>query len=179
MAVELQLRRDTAGNIGSQNPLQGEVWMDTSANRLLLGTGAALPLPGVVPVGIPMSPNGATSYFAWSEVLVNLTSGSSQAFTLQLPSAAGQAIIFALACIVTTSIIGVPSFGIGTTSSSGSNPTNFGNSIAIAKGTQAEGIGYPAAYYGGNLYVNATSGTFTAGQVRISALILVVLPPTQ
>lgn len=39
MSVVLQIRRDSTSNIGTQVGQQGELWMDTTATRLLLGDG--------------------------------------------------------------------------------------------------------------------------------------------
>jgi len=186
MADQVQIRRNTTAGLGTFAAAPGELVADTTKNALYLGNGSTQP---GVPVGIPMSPDGAMAYYAWVEGTVTLTAAAYTSITLPtLPGSAYQAIISAIACRVISVAVGsgATSFGIGMTYAGEANPpspdlTHFGGSIPLTASQTNEGIGSPVSYYQGttSFYVNATSGIFVAGSViRISALALIVTPPT-
>lgn len=180
MAVELQLRRDTAANIGTNAPLQGELWMDTTNNRLLLGTGLSSPSPSVVPVGIPSSPSGAVAQYVWIEQSVTLTASTTVTFTITLPTRYYAGSVFALASRIETTIggSGVTGYEIGNSSSA----ADWGSVSGLTAGQAGGGNGTPRGLYSGGPTFNISpvgGTTFAAGGViKIAALVLLVVPPT-
>jgi Major tropism determinant N-terminal domain len=188
MSVQVQWRRGTALQVAGFKGAAGEIAVDTTNNRVVVQDGATtggFSAAKLTDVPLSPSPNGAVAEFTWVEQTVTLSSGSSVSFTLSgMPSYSG--ILFGISARVTTAITGsggINGFGIGT-ANSGSNGYNLGNDIGLNAGTTSNGTSTPG-YIGNSttLYVNAMTGsgslggTFSGGVVRLSALVLTILPP--
>ncbi|HXW72385.1 MAG TPA: hypothetical protein VEK34_13240 [Methylocella sp.] len=188
MSVQVQLRRDTATNIvNAPTGAQGELWVDTTNWRVIVNDNATTgghPAAKLSEVPVGPSSNGATASFAWVEQAVTL-SGSSTTFTLSgMPSYS--AILMGISCRVTTAITGTGGIsGFGIDYATGGSGYNLSNNIGLTTGTTANGASLPN--YVGNstsLNINAMTssghlgGAFAAGVVRVSALVMTILPPT-
>lgn len=176
MSVQVKHRREAASYLdASFVGVQGELVVDTTNNRVRVCDGSAIgghPAARLSEVPVAPSAHGATARLSWVEQSIDL-SGTDVSFTLGMPSYS--AILLALACRVTTTVVGCADFRIGTTAGG----AEFANGIGTAVGSTSNGVGNPIGYYGGNLHITPSGGAanFSAGQVRISALVLTVLPP--
>ena len=182
MSVQVQLRRDSASNIGAVAGAQGEVWVDTTNNRLRVNDGAKqggwAPLgksPATIVEGIDGTGavHGGNIQFACAEELLSGLSGASVASTISFPN---QCLIIGVSCRVVTAITGATSFEIGRT---GGAVSEFGT-IGITAGTTNSGIlGNPNGNYAATtVTLTAVGGSFTAGAVRIQLNYILLNPPT-
>ena len=104
---------------------------------------------------------GASIQFGLLETLVTL-SGSSTTAAVPIPA---NCIVFSVGMRVVATVTGAPSFGVGVSG----NLTQFGSTLAIGSGSTNYGLIGPTAFYVATpLLVTATSGSFTAGSVRLS-----------
>lgn len=175
MSVIVQLRRDTAANIAAATPAQGEVWVNTTANRLVVGDGTT---PGGIPVAKlsevsgAVGPNGSALSLALVEITVPGLSGTSVTVSAAIPAGA---IVVACAARVITTITGASSFSLGYTGSTSA----FGSGIGTGVGTTAEGAIVPAPFASAtNVILTSSGGSFSGGAVRLSVQYLSVTPPT-
>jgi hypothetical protein len=175
MSIQVKRRREAMSFLSSYIGAPGELLVDTTNNRILVQDGATAGGWPVAKLGeaVAPSPNGATAQRTWIEQDVTL-SGASVTFTLSLPSYS--CILYGIACRVTTAIGGATSFEIGSTAGG----SQFASGIGVAVGSMANGNG-PVGYYGSGqtLYITPVGGAanFSAGAVRLSALIETVYPP--
>lgn len=99
-------------------------------------------------------------------------SGGSVASTIQIPN---RALCFGVGIRVTQAITGAPSFGVGVSG----ELTKFGATLGVALGTTSVGAVNPTVFYSPTgLLVTPTSGSFTAGKVRLSIWVVTFLPST-
>jgi Major tropism determinant N-terminal domain len=180
MSVQVKRRRDTAANIAAFTPAQGEIIVDTTNNRMIVGDGAtaggfSAAKPSEVLTGttaltqVAQGPNGAAIQFQVIEQTVTL-SGASTVAGAPIPA---NCIVFAVGMRVLTAVTGAPSFGVGVSG----NATQFGGALNVAAGSTNYGIIGPiGVYLATNLIVTATSGSFTGGQLRLSLKIMLVQP---
>jgi Major tropism determinant N-terminal domain len=119
---------------------------------------------------VVQGPSGSSIKYAILEQLLTL-SGSSTTSTIQIPTGA---VVFAVGSRTVTAVTGAPSYGVGVTG----NTTQFGGSLGVSAGSSNIGVIGPTAYYSPtNIVVTATSGSFTAGQVRIAIQYALLTPP--
>lgn len=117
------------------------------------------------------SANGATIQVGVLEQLVTLN-GASTTSTIQIPN---RAIVLAVSSRTVTAVTGAPSFGVGVAG----NTTQFGGSLGAAAGATNVGVIGPTAFYAATpIVITATSGSFSAGQVRIAIQYMLCGPPT-
>lgn len=103
------------------------------------------------------------------ETLVTLSGASTNA-SVPIPA---DCIVLAVGTRVVTAITGAPSYEVGVAG----NLTQFGSALAVAAGSTNYGLIGPMAFYANTtLTITATSGSFTAGQVRLSISILLANP---
>jgi len=115
--------------------------------------------------------HGANTQIGVLETLVTLSGASTNA-SVQIPA---NSIVMAVGARVVTAITGAPSYEVGVVG----NLTQFGSALAIAVGSTNYGLIGPTAFYTATtLTITATSGSFTAGQVRLS-ISYVVCNPSQ
>jgi hypothetical protein len=182
MSVQVKHRRDTAVNIAAFTPAQGEIVVDTTNNRMVVGDGATaggIPAAKLSEVLINTNPliqvaqgaNGSTMQFGVLETLVML-SGASTTAPIGIPA---NCIVLSVGARTVTAVTGAPSYGVGVSG----NPTQFGGALNIAAGSTNFGIIGPSGFYSATpLVVTATSGSFTGGAVRLSIHHVLVAPPT-
>jgi hypothetical protein len=180
MSVQVKRRRDTAANIAGFTPAQGELIIDTTNNRMIVGDGAtaggfpAAKLSEVLTgttslTQLAQGANGAAIQYQVIEQTVTL-SGATTTANVPIPA---NCIVFAVGTRVLTAVAGAPSFGVGVSG----NATQFGGALNVALGSTNFGIiGPTGVYLATNLIVTATSGSFTAGQLRLSMKIMLVPP---
>jgi hypothetical protein len=119
---------------------------------------------------VAQGPNGAAVQFKVIEQTVTLSGATTTAAT-PIPA---NCLVLAVGMRVLTAVTGAPSFGVGVSG----NATQFGGALNIALGSTNYGIIGPVGIYSAtNLIVTATSGSFTAGQLRLSMKIM-LLPPS-
>jgi hypothetical protein len=103
------------------------------------------------------------------ETLVTLSGASTNA-SVSIPP---NCIVLAVGAYVVTAITGAPSYEVGVAG----NLTQFGSALSISAGSSNYGLIGPTAFYTSTtLTITATSGSFTAGQVRLSISILLANP---
>jgi hypothetical protein len=118
---------------------------------------------------IAAAPHGANIQVQVLETSVTLSGASTNA-SIQIPA---NCIVLAVGARVTTPITGAPSYEVGVAS----NLTQFGSALAIAANSTNFGLIGPTAFYTATtLTITATSGSFTAGQVRLSISIILANP---
>lgn len=176
MAVQVQLRRDIAANITAAHGAQGEVWIDTTNNRLVVNDGATnggFPAAKLSEVPVAPSPHGASASFSYIEQLITC-SGT----TTNIPLST-TAIIMAVSLRVVTTVTGCTSITIN---DSQNGNGHWGSSIGLSAGTTNAGVATPGPYYNGvttlALAAVGGGGSFTGGTVRVSVLVMTVNPPT-
>jgi hypothetical protein len=114
---------------------------------------------------------GASIQFGLIEMLVTL-SGSSTTASAPIPA---NSIVFAVGARVVTAVTGAPSFSVGVST----NLIQFGSTLAVASGSTNYGLIGPTAFYAATpLLVTATTGSFTAGSVRLSIHYALMAPST-
>ena len=120
-----------------------------------------------------VSPFGALAYLKQIETELTLTGASvSTAGAFRIPD---RSIVFSVASRTTLAITGAPSYGVGISG----NTTQFGGSLGASLGSTNVGVIGPTAFYADTpVQVTATSGSFTAGKVRVTIQCLVCRAPT-
>lgn len=118
----------------------------------------------------PRSPFGAGTSLAVLEGAATL-SGAVTVSAVVLPA---RSIVLAVSCRTVTAITGAPSYGCGISG----EPTKFGGGLGVSAGAVNVGVVGPTALYADTpVRLTATSGSFTAGAVRIAAHLLLFDPP--
>ena len=118
---------------------------------------------------IAAAPHGANIQIGVLETLVTL-SGSSTNASLQIPA---NCIVLAIGAHVTTAVTGAASYEVGVAG----NLSQFGSALGTAAGSSNFGLIGPTAFYTATtLTITATSGSFTAGQVRLSISYMLANP---
>ncbi len=175
MSVQVQLRRDTAANIASSTGAQGEVWFDTTNNRLVANDGSkagGYPLAKLSEVPVAPSPNGASAAFSYIEQVITCSGA-----TTNIPLGS-TVIIMAVSLRVVTPVTGCASITIN---DSQNGPGHWGSGIGVSAGTTNQGVASPGPYYNGSttLALAAVGGgaSFTGGTVRVSVLVMNINPP--
>jgi hypothetical protein len=174
MSVQVKHRRDSATNISTFTPAQGELIVDTTNNRVIVGDGSTVggwPAAKLVESGGAVGPNGSALKLNVSELAVSGLSGASVTATGAIPAGA---LVVACAARVTTAIAGATSFSVGYTGSTSA----FGSGLSISAGSTNEGMIGPNPFYSAtNVILTAAGGNFTAGAVRLSVMYLTMTPP--
>jgi hypothetical protein len=105
--------------------------------------------------------HGANVQIGVLETLVTLSGASTNA-SLQIPA---NCIVLAVGARVVTAITGAPSYEVGVSG----NLTQFGSALNTSAGSTNYGLVGPTAFYSATtIIITATSGSFSAGQVRLS-----------
>jgi len=119
------------------------------------------------------SPNGANANFAYIEQLITC-SGATTAIPLGVTC-----IVMALSLRVVTAVTGCASI---TVNDNQNGNGHWGSGIGLSAGTTNAGVASPGPYYNGvtTLALAAVGGgaSFTGGTMRVSALVMIVNPPT-
>lgn len=98
--------------------------------------------------------------------------GTSVTSTIVIPN---RSICLGVGSRTTLAITGAPSYGVGISGET----TKFGGTLGVALGSSNAGIIGPQALYADTpIIITPTSGTFSAGKVRISAWLLTFVAPT-
>lgn len=175
MSVKVQLRRDTAANIATATPAQGEFWFDTTNNRGVIGDGSTaggIPMAKLSEAGGAAGVNGSAFQVVVSEVLASGLSGGSATLTNAIPAGA---IVVAVAARVTTAITGATSFSLGYAGSTSA----FGSGLSTSSGATSNGEITPTPFANAtNVIITAAGGSFASGAVRVSVMYFKITPPT-
>jgi hypothetical protein len=183
VSQQVQLRHDTAVNWSTVTPAQGEVVVDNTNNRALIGDGltaggnpAAKLSEAVLNTAasnvLAHGPNGSKITIAVAEQLVSGLSGASVTAPTQIPNGA---LVLAVSARITTAITGATSFEVGVSGTLG----QFGTGIGVTLGSTNEGMIGPTGFYSAtSIILTAAGGNFTAGAVRLSVMYLMFTPPT-
>lgn len=183
MSVQVQWRRGAATNIATFTPAQGEIVVDETNSRAIVGDGAtaggwpAAKLSETVLNNassnvIALGPKGSAITIDTTEQLVSGLSGASVTAGAQIPAGV---LVFACAARVTTAITGATSFSIGYTGSTSA----FGAGLGVSNGSTNEGMIGPNPFYSAtNIILTAAGGAFAGGAVRLSLMYLTFTPPT-
>ena len=175
MSVQVKHRRDTAANIAAFTPAQGELVVDTTNNRVIVGDGftaGGFAAARLSDAGAAVGPNGSALRLNVSEIALLGLSGATVTATSAIPAGA---LVVGCAVRVTTAITGAASFSIGYTGSTSA----FGSSLSIAAGSTNNGLIGPNPFYSAtNVVITAAGGNFTGGAVRLSLMYLSITPPT-
>ena len=176
MSVQVKHRRDTAANIAAFTPAQGEMIVDTTNNRMIVGDGALAGGYAAAKLSeVPVAPSahGATAGLQWIEQLITCSGA-----TTNIPLGA-TVVILAVALRVVTNVTGCTSITIN---DSQNGNGHWGSGIGLTAGTTNAGMASNGPYYNGSttLALAAIGGgaSFTGGTVRVSVLAMVVTPPT-
>ena len=175
MSVQVKHRRDTAANIAAFTPAQGELIVDTTNNRVIVGDGATaggFAAAKLSESGAAIGVNGSALRLKVAEIALSGLSGATATATNAIPAGA---LVVACAMRVTTVIAGATSFSVGYTGSTGA----FGSNLSVAAGSTNNGLIGPNPFYNAtNLILTAAGGNFSGGAVRLSLMYLSVTPPT-
>jgi hypothetical protein len=190
MAVKLQHRRDTATNLAAFTPAQGEIVVDTTNNRMVVGDGATVggwpaaklseatakttTVTGgtLTTFSVGTSPSGAAYTLNILEQLVSGLSGASVNATAQIPAGCW---VVGCSSRVVTAITGATSFSVGYTGTTNA----FGSLLGIAAGSTNPGvIGGLGFYSPTNLVLTSAGSNFTGGAVRLSLMYHSLTPAT-
>jgi Major tropism determinant N-terminal domain len=182
MSVQVKRRRDTAANIAGFTPAQGEIIVDTTNNRMIVGDGAtaggfaAAKLSEVLTgstalAQLALGAFGSALKFQIIEQLVTLSGATTTAPT-QIPA---NCIVLGVGSRTVTTVTGATSYSVGVTGTTG----QFGSTLNIAAGSTNYGIIGPTGFYSAtNLIVTSAGGSFTGGTVRLAIFCLLITPPT-
>jgi hypothetical protein len=174
MSVQVKHRRDTAANIAAFTPAQGELIVDTTNNRVIVGDGATaggISAAKLSEAGAAVGANGSALGLNVSEIALTGLSGATVTATNAIPAGA---LVIACAVRVTTAITGATSFSVGYTGSTSA----FGSSLSVAAGSTNNGLIGPNPFYSAtNVVLTAAGGNFSGGAVRLSLMYLSVTPP--
>jgi hypothetical protein len=175
MSVQVKHRRDTSANIAVFTPAQGELIVDTTNNRIIVGDGAtAGGFAGakLSDAGAAVGVNGSALRLNVAEIPLSALSGATVIAANAIPAGA---LVVGCAVRVTTAITGATSFSIGYTGSTSA----FGSSLSIAAGSTNNGLIGPNPFYSvANVIVTAAGANFSGGAVRLSLMYLSISPPT-
>ncbi len=175
MSVQVKHRRDSATNISTFTPAQGELIVDVTNNRVVVGDGSTAggwPAARLIEAGGAVGPNGSAVKMNVSEIPLTGLSGASVTATNAIPAGA---LVVACSVRVTTAIAGATSFSVGYTGSTSA----FGSALGISVGSTNEGMIGPNPFYSAtNVIVTAAGGSFTGGAVRLAVMYLSMTPPT-
>lgn len=175
MSVQVKHRRDIAANIAGFTPAQGELIVDTTNNRVIVGDGATaggFPAAKLSDAGAAVGANGSALRMNVVEFALSGLSGATVTSANAIPAGA---LVIGCAVRVTTAITGATSFSIGYTGSTSA----FGSSLSIAVGSTNNGLIGPNPFYSAtNVILTAAGGAFAAGAVRLSLVFLSITPPT-
>jgi hypothetical protein len=182
MSVQVKRRREAATFLSTYVGATGELLVDTTHNRVIVQDGVtpggfpAAKLSEVVALGsmttLASSPQGANVQCGVLEELIDL-SGEVVTSTIQIPS---RAIVLAISARTVTSIVGAPSYSVGTV---GGSSKQFGASLGTSAGATNSGVITPTAFYSPTgLSITATSGVFSGGSVRLTVHYLMCGPST-
>ncbi|MFZ1961432.1 MAG: hypothetical protein WAU63_09320 [Methylovirgula sp.] len=181
-AVQVQVRRGTASQVGTFTGAQGELVVDTTDNRVVVQDGATaggFPAAKLSEAGSVMGPNGSNVQLGVIEDLITC-SGASSVSSKQIPD---RAIVLAVSVYVVTAITGATSFNVdATTSSSGGSGTTagqFGADLGIAAASSNSGVIGPTAWYAAStIKLTANGGSFAGGTARVSIQYVLCGVPT-
>ncbi len=183
MSVQVQWRRGAATNIAAFAPAQGEIVVDETNNRAVVGDGST---PGGWPAAklsevvlnnatsnvVALGPKGSAITIEIAEQLVSGLTGTSVTASAQIPAGV---LVFGCSARVTTTITGAASWAVGYTGSTSA----FGSGLGASAGSTNEGMIGPNPFYSAtNIILTATGGGFTGGAVRLSLMYLTFTPPT-
>jgi len=175
MSVQVKHRRDSAANIAAFTPAQGELIVDTTNNRVIVGDGATaggFAAAKLSEAGAAIGANGSALRLNVAEIALSSLSGATVAATGVIPAGV---LLVACAMRVTTAITGATSFSVGYTGSTSA----FGSSLSIAAGATNSGLIGPNPFYNAtSVILTAAGGNFSGGAVRLSLMYLSVAPPT-
>jgi hypothetical protein len=133
------------------------------------GAGSAVVNQAYGFIGIESSGAGAWTQAQVLDTSVTLSGASTNA-SLQIPA---DCIVMAVGARVTTAITGATSYEVGVSG----NLSQFGSLLSTVAGSSNFGLIGPTAFYTNTtLIITATSGSFTAGVVRLSISILLANP---
>jgi hypothetical protein len=182
MSVQVKRRRDTAANLSGFTPASGELIVDTTNNRVIVGDGTTAGgwpaaklsevLTGTVALAqLALGAFGSTLKIGVIEQLVTLSGASTVAAT-PIPA---NCIVFGVGARTVTAITGATSYEVGQSG----NLSQFGASLGLAAGSTNYGIIGPTGFYSTtNVIVTAAGGNFTGGAVRLAIFYLLIVPPT-
>lgn len=175
MSVQVKHRRDAAANIAAFTPAQGEVIVDTTNNRLIVGDGATaggFAAAKLTEAGAALGAHGSSLTLNCVEIALAGLSGASVTASGAIP--AGALVVGCSEC-VTTAITGATSFSVGYTGSTSA----FGSGLGISLGSTNRGLIGPNPFYSAtDIIVTAAGGSFTGGAVRLALMYLALTPPT-
>lgn len=174
MSVQVKHRRDSAANIAAFTPAQGELVVDTTNNRVVVGDGSTaggFPAAKLSEAGAAIGANGSALRLNVAEIALSGLSGATVSATVAIPAGA---LVVACAARVTTAITGATSFAVGYTGSTSA----FGSGLSISAGSTNEGLIGPNPFYSAtDVILTAAGGNFSGGAVRLSLMYLSVSPP--
>ena len=175
MSVQVKHRRDTASNIAGFTPAQGELIVDTTNNRVIVGDGATaggFAAAKLRDAGAAVGANGSALRMNVSEIALSGLSGATVTAANAIPAGA---LVIGCAVRVTTAITGAASFSVGYTGSTSA----FGSGLSVAAGSTNNGLIGPNPFYSAtNVILTAAGGAFSGGAVRVSLMYLSITPPT-
>lgn len=182
MSVQVKRRRDTATNISTFTPATGELIVDTTNNRVIVGDGstvggfAAAKLSETVRNNVSANnvaagANGAIMQDVVFEQTLSLSGPSSTAAT-PIPQGAT---VFAVGARVITAITGPTSFEVGVSGT----PAQFSSGGGLTLGSIAGGAVAPTFFAATtSIVVTGVGGSFSGGAVRLSTHYRICAPPT-
>ncbi len=177
MSVQVKLRRDTAANIATFTPAQGEAIVDLTNNRLVVGDGTTVGGTAAAKLseaGSVKSAAGAVLSLQIAETLLSGLSGASVTATNLIPAGA---LVVGCAARTVTTITGATSYEVGY--GTGGTLSAFGSGLGIAAGSTNEGLIGPNPFYSAtSVIVTSAGGSFSAGAVRLSLAYLTLTPAT-
>jgi hypothetical protein len=175
MSVQVKHRRDTAVNIAAFTPAQGELIVDTTNNRVIVGDGATaggFAAAKLSEAGAAVAANGSALRLNVAEIALGGLSGATVTANSAIPAGA---LVVACAMRVITAITGATSFSIGYAGSASA----FGSGLSVAAGSTNDGLIGPNPFYSAtNVILTAAGGNFSGGSVRLALMYLSVAPPT-
>jgi hypothetical protein len=175
MSVQVKHRRDIAANIAAFTPAQGELIVDTTNNRVIVGDGATaggFAAAKLSEAGAAVGANGSALRLNVAEIALSGLSGATVTAANAIPAGA---LVVACAMRVTTAITGATSFSVGYAGSTSA----FGSGLSIAAGSTNNGLIGPNPFYSAtDVILTATGGDFSGGAVRLSLMYLGIAPPT-
>lgn len=174
MSVQVKHRRDSAANIAGFTPAQGELIVDTTNNRVIVGDGATaggFAAAKLSEAGAAVGPNGSALRLNVMEIALTGLSGATVSAANAVPAGA---LVVACAVRVTTAITGATSFSVGYAGAASA----FGSGLSTAADSTNNGlIGPNPVYSATGVVLTAAGGNFSGGAVRLSLMYLSVTPP--
>jgi hypothetical protein len=187
MSVQVKRRRDTAANIAGFTPAQGEIVVDTTNNRMIVGDGATAGgfpaaklsevLTGTTALAqLALGAFGSTFKVGILEQSVTLSGASTTAGT-NIPNGC---ILLGVGCYVKTAVTGATSFSVGDSGAGDAyaSTTRFG-SCSIAAGSASSGIISPIGIYSAMpIVITSVGGSFTGGVLHLATFYVQITPST-